>query len=818
VSILLSDLRYAVRSLFKSPGFAVTSILILALGIGAVTAVFSVVNSVILQPYPFRDPAQLVIWREKIQEERRYPVLPDNYLHYQNLVAHSSTVAAAALMQNASFAVTVGDDHPQILNGLSVSPSFFSVLGMTPLLGRGFLPRDAQKGSNQGVVITWWAWRRLFNSDPKVIGRAIKIKGEQRVVVGVLAKDFDFPIINEMPTGESPGKTAPYEMFQTFVPQGEDLTSDDGDFDLLVVARLKPGVTAQQAASELDSLQKAYSSSQHLPFHLGAAVEPFLVEVIGNVSKALWLLQAAVGGLLLIACVNLASLQMARSVSHDRENALRAALGAGGLRLFQATLMESFVLSAIGCISGILLAFGGIRLFRAVAPENLPRMDNIQLNWTVLLFAAGISLFAALVSGSLPALRSLKTDPHKAIQSDSTRMSSTKRATTGRRLLVTFEIACTVVLLMVTGLIARSFSRVLNQSHAFNANHLIIAEVNLLATTYKEGKSSGSSTRSAFIERALDMLGTHPFIESVSITSTMPLTGDSNVHSMYRPDHVLPESEVPNANVRIISPGYFRTMNTQFTSGQDFGGNERDNPNDAIISQSAAAVAFSDLQPLGRQLKINGDVYRVVGIVSDARILDLKEDTPVVYLPFWHDPPDNLFFLVRSSLTVDTIASTLQHDIWNVDPAVAIPVVKSFNTQLTESIATERLQVLVLSAFGAAALILAVLGVYGVMAYSVSLRTPEFGIRLALGSSKLELTRLVLWEACHPVTIGLILGIVAALGAARAIRSLLFETRPIDPEAIAVSIGLLLLATFLAALIPAYRASRTDPMRILRQE
>jgi len=259
-------------------------------------------------------------------------------------------------------------------------------------------------------------------------------------------------------------------------------------------------------------------------------------------------------------------------------------------------------------------------------------------------------------------------------------------------------------------------------------------------------------------------------------------------------------------------------MNTQFTSGKDFGGNERDNPNDAIISQSAAAAAFPDLQSLGRELKINGNVYRVVGIVSDARILDLKEDTPVVYLPFWHDPPDNLFFLVRSPLPVDTIASTLQHDIWNVDPAAAIPVVKSFNTQLTESIATERLQILVLSAFGAAALILAVLGVYGVMAYSVSLRTPEFGIRLALGSSKLELTRLVLWEASHPVAIGLILGIVAALGAARAIRSLLFETRPIDPEAIAVSIGLLLLATFLAALIPAYRASRTDPMRILRQE
>jgi predicted permease len=393
-----------------------------------------------------------------------------------------------------------------------------------------------------------------------------------------------------------------------------------------------------------------------------------------------------------------------------------------------------------------------------------------------------------------------------------------RQAALARRLLVGFEIACTVVLLIVTSLVVRSFSRVLNEHHDFNATRVTIAEVDLLNNHYEQGQDGGAFARSEFIDRALDRLRAGPGMEFASVTSSMPLTGDTNVHSMYRPDHPLPESEVPTANLRNISSGYFAAMQTPLVAGADFAKSERENPADAIISQKAAQAAWPEGQPLGKKLKMNGRVYTVTGIAADARIANLKENIPVVYLPFWHDPPATVFFIVRSSLAFDAIAPAIRRQIWEIDPDAAIPVIKSLDMQLAESVATERLQAVVLSAFGGAALLLAILGVYGVLAYSVSLRLPEFGVRIALGSSKSALIRLVLVEASVPVIAGVAVGLIASIGATRAMHSLLYETSAADPVSIAASVGLLLLATFFAAFLPAYRASRIDPMRVLRQE
>jgi predicted permease len=816
-----ADLKIALRQLRKTPSFTLVALLIIALGIGASTAVFSIVDSVLLRPYAFRNPDQLIVWREVIQEAvSRYPTLPDNYRHYLYLKAHSATVADAAILQNASFAVEAGNDHPQIVKGLRVSPNFFSVLGVSPMLGRTFLPEEAQQGGDDKILITWTAWHAFFQADSSVIGRSLRIKGRQTTVIGVLPKDFEFPTVNEMPGGETGREALPYEIFQPLVPTKEEQTADDTDWSSLVVARLKQGATAKEAGGELDGMMKAYSANNHLPIHLDAVVEPFSQEVTGNISKALWLLLAAVLSLLLIACVNLASLQLARATVRDRDNALRAALGAGRIRLFQATLMESLVLSVVGGAAGILLALGGTHVLQVIAPENLPRLHQIQISWPVLVFACSVSVLVAILSGTLPALRSLRADPHRALQAASTRVANPRQAALARRILVTFEIACTVVLLIVTGLVVRSFSRVLNQHHDFNASHVTIAEVDLLNPRYEyvEGMDSHISARSSFIDRTLERLRANAGVESAAITSNMPLTGDANVYSIYRPDHPLPESELPLANLRNISPGYFAAMQTPVRIGTDFTESEREHPNSAIVSQRAARAAWPDSQPLGRRFKINGRIYTVIGIAADARIANLKEDIPVVYLPFWHDPPASVYFLIRSSQSLDALAPAIRRQIWEIDPEAAIPLIKSLDTRMAESVAPERLQTIVLSSFGLAALILSILGVYGVLAYSVSLRTPEFGIRIALGSSKIALIWLVLVEASKPVVAGMALGSLASIGATRAISSLLYETSAADPGSIGASLGLLLLATSLAAFLPAYRASKTDPMRVLREE
>jgi predicted permease len=816
---LLQDLRYAVRQLRRSPGFTFIALLIMACGIGASTTVFSIIDSVLLRPYAFRNPGQIVVWREVVQEAaKQYPSVPDNYRHFLYLRSHANTIQDAALIQNASFAVTVGGDHPRIEKGLNVSPNFFSVLGVTPMVGRTFLPEEAQPGKNGVVLISWVAWKGLFHGDPSLVGRTVKIKGQLATVIGILPRSFEFPVINEMRGGASPDQTSPYEVFQPFVPQGDDLTSDDADFAYLAIARLKQGATVGQASTELSGMLSAYSTTNHLPVHLSAIVTPLSQEVTANIGKALWLLLAAVLGLLLIACVNLASLQLARAMVLERDNAVRAALGAGRTRLIQAALMETVLLCLTGGAAGILLALGGIRLFAAIAPENLPRLREIHITWPVLLFACGVSAITALLSGIFPALSSLRSNPQRALQSSSTRVIRVGQASFARRALITFEIACTVVLLIVTGLVVRSFSRVLNQQHDFDAKHVILAEVDLLSPRYEVANDSGDAARSEFIDRVLYKTRSAPGVEFAAITSTMPLSGDAAVHSIYRPDHPLPEGEVPTANLRNVSPGYFSTMQTRLIAGLEFAADERSHPQSAIISQTAAQAAWPDSRALGRQFKFDGRIYTVTGIAADARIANLKENIPVVYLPFWHDPPGSVFFLVRTSRTVDEFAPAIRRQVWDVDPEAAIPVIEMLDTQMAQSVAPERLQSVVLSSFGMAALLLAILGVYGVLSYSVSLRTPEFGIRVALGSSTVLLIRLVLLEALTPVGGGIALGLLTSLAATRAMRSLLYETSPADPASIVTGVGVLLVATLVAAFLPAYRASRIDPIKVLRSE
>ena len=814
---LLQDLRFSIRTLRRSPGFALTAILTLALGVASVTSVFSVVNSVLLKPFAFPESNRLVVLRETTRE-LNYAAYPDNYKHYLNWKANSKTLADAAIFRNNTFSVSSGTDHPEIVGGLDISPELFSVLGVEPALGRSFLPAETVKGHDNVVILSWSAWQRYFAGDAGAIGRTLNIGGIPEIVVGVLPQSFSFPHMNEMATAVSQREVHAYEVFQPLVPD-PSFMNDSGGYDFLVVGRLKPGVSPAQAESELGGLQQAFAQAAHLPLHPWIVVESLKQEVAGKVSTALWLLLAAVGAVLLIGCVNLANLQLARAVAREREIAVRAALGASRERLVRSTLMDSVVLAAAGGALGILLSFTGVRLLVAAAPSSLPRLSETHVSWPILLAAAGLSILTALLFGALPALRSMRVDPQSVMQANSLRVANSRESQRTRNLLVAAEIACTVVLLIVTGLLMRSFSRLLTQQREFDSRHITLAQVDLYAPQYSDAIPKSDAVRAGFIDRALENLGRLPSVESVAMTSEMPLAGETWVDTIQRPDHPVPPTEEPAANMRWVSPSYLDTLKIPLIEGRNLQPSDKDHPTNALISQQTARAAWPDEDPLGKTFT-TGDTekYTVVGVVADARINDLKKTANMVYLPYWQNPWWRAYFFIRSSQPASALTESIRREIWKIDPQVAIPVLKSLDDQVNDSVATERFQTLLLSGFGIAALLLALLGVYGVLAYSVSLREQEFGIRIALGSGKAALMRLVMRQAATPVIGGILVGLAVALIVTRSIQTLLYETRAVDPASITATVLLLLTAALLAALLPARRAASVDPIKALKTE
>lgn len=811
----LQDLRLSIRTLRKSPGFALTALLTLGLGIGSVTAVFSVVNSVLLKPFAFHDPGRLVVVREGAREQNEPPG-PVNYNHYLNWKTNSKTLTDAAIFRNRAYSVSADTDHPNVVEGLEISPNLFSVLGVQPVLGRSFLPAETIEGHDQDVILSWSAWQRYFHGDPDAIGRTLRIGGIPQTVVGVAPQAFRFPHMSEMPTAVSQRAVRPYEVFKPLLP---DMT-DSGNYNYLVVGRLQAGVVLAQAQSELEGLQQAYIRA--VPQRYAAnrvLVEPLTEEVAGRVSTALWLLLAAVGAVLLIGCVNLANLQLARAVTREREIALRAALGAGPGRLLWSTLMESLLLAVAGGTLGILLSFTGVRLFVAAAPANLPRLDEVHVSWLALLTAAGLSMMTAMLFGLLPALRLIHVDPQRALQANPTRIANTREGQRTRHLLVGGEVACTVVLLIVAGLLVRSFSQLLMQQRDFDASHITLTAVSLNTARYGNSPEEAGAVRANFIDRTMTDLGQLPGVQSVAVTSEMPIAGETWVSSIVRLDHPVPLGQEPHANIRWVSPSYVSTLRIPLLAGRDLQPADQSHPTNVLISEQAARAAWPGQDPVGRTFQVDGETdYTVVGVVADARINDLKRTASMVYVPYWQNPWWRAFFFIRSPQPTAALADSIRRTIWNVDPQVAIPTLKSLDDQVNDSVATERFQTMLLSSFGIAALLLAVLGVYGVLAYSVSLRQHEFGIRVALGSDKTALMKLVMRQAAIPVVGGVLAGLALASGATLWIGSLLYATKAGDPAVIIASTALLLVAAFLAALLPAWRAASVDPMQAVRTE
>jgi predicted permease len=820
---IVRDIRFAFRGLRKSPGFLLTAVLTLALGIGAVTSVFTVVDAVLLKPFAFGDPDRLVVMREAIDDAPTgRTAVPDNYRHFLRLKNSATTIEDAAIFGQRGSSVSRNGEHPHIVGTVVASPNLFQVLRVQPMLGRDFVESDAQKGANAVVVLSYAGWQTLFGGERKAIGQTLRIDGRPVPVIGVLPPGMQFPQIALAPKIAFQETARNALLFEPLVPSDRDLKADMGNFDYKAIARLKPGVTIAGASAELDALQKAYTLSAHLPFPFGIALTPLTKDVASGISGALCLLLAAVGAVLLMACVNLASLQLARAVNAERETAVRAALGASKSQLVRARLTEGLLLAFLGGAAGAGLAWAGVRLFIAHEPASVPRLDEVRVNIPVLFFAAGISLFAAITFGILPALRSLRVHPQAALQNNSARAANTREGNRTRSVLVAMQVACTVVLLIVTALALRSFSRLMRQNRGFDTSHVTLAQVDLFTPRYATDGAKGNAVRLALTDRALNALRQLPGVQSVAVTSVAPLTGETWVDNLFRPDHPVPAGKEPMINVRWIDPDYLPTMQSPLVAGRNFTAADRANPYVALISERTAREGFPGENPIGHTITniVPDDQHTVavIGVVADARINGLKDDAAMVYMPYWAHAPLTLSFLVRSSQPSDALIPEMRRAIWQIDPQVAIPTLKSMDDQVSDSVAADRFQAIVLTSFGAAALLLGLLGIYGVLAYSVSLRRHELGIRIALGSGKGALVRLVVRQAAYPVLFGTGAGLAMAGLVLQWVRSLLYQTPVIDPLAIGGSVVLLLAAAAVAAIVPARRAASVDPMCALRIE
>lgn len=815
---IVQELRYAARTLRKSPGFSVTAILTLALGIGASTAVFTLVDSVLLRPLGFHESGRLVACWERLRFMRDDATGP-NLRHVEVWRQRASAFSGLTSLRHMTMGLKVGADHPRQISAVATIPNFFEVLQTHALVGRTFVAEDGMKGHDGIAVLSYALWQELFHGDSGALGATIRLADVPRQVVGILPPDYHFPsgtVLRAFRNGSQAASAAPDPAI--FFPVALDMSqmSWNGNYgNWVTLGRLKPGVTIEQADAQLSTIQAqilvdpAYLGDRR-PGALGAWAQPIQEALVGEFRTVLWLLMASVMGLMLIACLNLANAQVGRALARNREAAVRAALGAARWRLIWNALAENLLLAAIGGAAGILLAWVGLRVFVSETPVGLPRLSEVHLNLTVLLFAAGLTFAASLLSGILPALRLVGSDPQRSLQQSSTRTLGSRQGNRMRRWLMGLQVAGCTALLLVTGLFSKSLRGLLRQNKGFDSGEVLAAEVRLTPERYGADQS-----RVNFNDGVLANLRAIPGVQFAAMVSAMPLDGESWIEPVERIDK--PGLETPLINLRWVSPGFFETTRQRLLAGRFF--EERDrNLSNVVLSEGEAKALWESGDPVGGQVKIEGRTFTVIGVVADSRNTSLKAPPArMAYVHYKDRPPFPTYFLMRAP-NAGALGSAIRQAIWKYDPEVAIARVKTLDAQLNDSLATERFETLVLVSFGAAGLLLAMLGIYGVLSYFMVARKQEIGVRMALGATRSQVYALTFAEAGGPVVGGTIVGVAASFVAGRAIQKLLYGAQGVDLSVIILVIGLFLLSASAAAFLPARRAASVDPMEALRSE
>ncbi len=806
--MFMTDLRLGLRSLLREPGFAVVAILMLGLGLGATTAVFSLVNGVLLNPLPYHDPGRLVTVREVLPRMAHlYPSLPMNARHFVEWRKESRAMQAMAVLEPATVNLT-GAGEPERLDAMRVSPNMFRMLGVRPALGRDFLDEEEQDGRHLVALVSDGLWRRRFGASPAVVGSHVMLNGRSHTVIGILPAGFRFPDRNAFELGQTVAPRTEVFLPRTF--STDELAELIGRFNLGAIGRLRPGASREQAAAELERVQARMEALAGEKVGERAVVRPLLDVVAGKARRGLLVLMGAIWILLLLVCVNLANLLLARTESRNRETAVRAALGAGRLALLRHAFAETFLLGAAGGALALAVAAAGIRLLTRYAPPGLPRIDEVALDGRVLVFSALLVALTTLLFGLLPAWRASGAGPLDTLRSGATRSATASRA--GVRLrstLVACEVGLGTSLLLLAGLLMNSFVRLIRADKGFRAPTVLAVDIGLAGEKYKE-----PAARDSFYHRLFENLGAQPGVQATAISSALPLQGETWIDNVSATDagRGLP------VNVRFISADYFRTMGIPIRGGRTFSDNDRGIKR-TLISEGLAAALWPGQDAVGRKFTRGHDQwFEVIGVVGDVRAEAHKPPVAMMYRAYWEWMPFRTVLVARAAGAPASIAGAVRAAIHQSDPEVPVPRMRTMSELLDETVAARRFQMLLAAAFAAMALLVAGLGIYAVVSYTVAQRSAEIGIRAALGARVADIYGLVLRQGMAPVAAGLVLAVGAAIAFGPVLRSLLYGIGGRDPLTIAAGAAVLGIVALVACLIPARRASRVDPLAALRGE
>ncbi len=797
---LAQDVRYAARSLRRAPVFTLVAILSLALGIGSATALFSLVDWVVLRPLSYRDPGRLVYVREIVPPlAHLYPTIPVNIRHFLFWRDDARSFSSIVAMVSSGGTITTGE--PETIEGAAVTAGFCEILGVEPQLGRCFSRDEEQRGRSKVALIADSLWRRRFGAAPDVAGRPLVVDGVPHTVIGVLPASFRFPKRDDL--GSLSRLGARTEIFRPIDDAGGGW---GGDYDYIVLGRLRSGVSREKAAAELNVLERRIMADQHLGYTPGAQVDMLQDVVVSPVRTALGVLLAAVMLLLLIVCVNLANLLLARGSARAREFALRVALGARRGRLMVHALMETLLLALAGGALGAFGARAAVRLFTSSARVNLPRLDEVQVDGRVWLFAFGLSLACGVLFGLLPSLRLARLDPQQTLRSGSYTQTVTRGGLRVREWLVGGEVALSAMLLVLAGLLINSLAHVLRVDKGFHEEQTVLVHISL------PGQYRSPQQRNGFFDLAVERFRTLPGVRSAAFISKPPLTGESNVNEVSVEgaagaalDPVTRQTLI--VNVRFIGPDYFSTLGIPLLKGRALEEADRQR-SVAVLSARLAAKIWPNENPLGRKITSASGVSgaEVVGVVGDVHSSRLEQDpTMMVYAPFWKRGFDAGYVAIRTAGGVPDLLAQVRGALRTIDPGLSAPELQTAGALVTAATAQRRFQMDVAAAFAGSALLLALLGIYGVVAYGVSLRRREMGVRLALGAGPGDVRRLVLRQGLRPVVAGLGIGLAVALAAGRLVRTMLFGISPADAPTLVAVAAVLACVGAAACVLPACR-------------
>ncbi len=829
---LLQDLRYAVRTLLKKPSFALIAIVTLALGIGASTAIFTVVDAALLRGLPYKSPDQLYhVWESTPQKE--FAQREFSYPDYQDYQQNQSLDIGA---YTGGGAIMSGRGEPERIFSPSATANFFSVLGVEPIIGRAFQPGEDKPGAPRVTMLTYGMWQRRFGGDPGIIGQSLTLNGDSYTVIGVLPASFQFAL-------RSADVWRPYQPTETQLTRrfmhGTNL-----------IGRLKPGVSESQALSELGVIAKRIEQ-EHNQSHAGTGVKlvPLQEQLVGQVKPILLVLLAAVGFVLLIACANVASLLLTRSLSRQKEIAIRAALGANRWRVVRQLLTEALLLSLAGGALGLLIAYWGVDALVATLPDGqlnaLPFLKTLRIDSSILAFSFGLSLLTGIVFGLAPAIQSSRPDLNEVLKEGGRSMASGARHRL-RTVLVTTEIAMAVVLLVGAGLMMKSLLKLLETNIGFNPENVLTMAVNLPAAKYTDAGKQVS-----FYDQLNDRVQSLPGVTGAGTVNVLPLQGGNTTRFYVDGDPVPPPGQEIEANIRVVDESYFQTLAVPMIAGRAF--DERDGeaqrqaaqaqaetqaqaqargqslppipiPGVVIIGKTLADKVFAGRDPVGRRLAYGsfpGQTDLVIGVVGDVKIGGLDEAIrPVIYYPFRRFPGMGTNLVVRTKGDPTELAAAIRNEARTLEADLALFNVRSMEELIGNSPAAfmRRFPALLIGIFAGVALLLASIGIYGVISNSVSQQTHYIGVRMALGAQASDILKMVLKQGLVMSLVGMTIGVLAALGLMRLLRSLLYEVETNDLGTFALVVGTLFVVALLASYIPARRATKVDPLVALRYE